>query len=96
MMTRKLLRFAFLVIALATVFSLSLQQPLAAVTCGVGDHFVTCTMSCCAEGMVRTIYNRTGLGSTCALAKQACSQCLPPSCPAGEALCGFTYGACGF
>ena len=92
-MTRNLLRLALLVFALSTAF-LSLPRPALAITCGSGDHFTSCTKTCTGPGVVTT-YTRTGLGSTCAAAKSACSSCLP-ACPAGQTLSGTTFGACGF
>src|SRR5262245_17192793 len=85
-MPRNLLRLALLVFALSTALGLTLARPVLAVTCGSGDHFVTCTKKCCGDG-VTTTYTRTGLSSTCSGAKSTCSSCLP-ACPAGQTLCG--------
>jgi len=93
-MTRNLLRLALLVFTLSTAFGLTLPRPALAITCGSGDHFTSCTKTCTGPG-VTTTYTRTGLGSTCAAAKSACSSCLP-ACPAGQTLSGTTFGACGF
>jgi hypothetical protein len=93
-MTRNLLRLALLVFALSTAFGLTLPRPALAITCGTGDHFVSCTKTCCGNG-VTTIYNRQGVGNDCVGAKSACSRCLP-ACPAGQSLCGSSFGTCVF
>lgn len=93
-MTRNLVRLALLAFALSTAFGLTLPRPALAITCGTGDHFTSCTKTCCGDG-VTTTYSRTGLGSSCGAAKSACTSCLP-ACPAGQSLCGSSTGACGF
>jgi len=95
-MTRNLLRLAALAFVLCTTFGLTLPRPAAAVvtSCGTGDHFVSCTKTCCGPG-VTTIYNRQGVGNDCVGAKTACSKCLP-ACPSGQSLCGSTFGNCAF
>ena len=93
-MTRNLLRLAALVFVLYATFGLSLPRPAAAITCGTGDHFVSCTKTCCGNG-VTTIYNRQGAGVDCGTAKGHCSSCLP-ACPAGQSLCGSSFGTCVF
>ncbi|HSS50200.1 MAG TPA: hypothetical protein VLX28_14780, partial [Thermoanaerobaculia bacterium] len=79
---------------LSTAFGLTLPRPVLAITCGSGDHFTSCSKTCCGPG-VTTTYTRTGLGNSCGTAKSACSSCLP-ACPAGQSLCGSSFGACGF
>jgi hypothetical protein len=94
-MTRNLLRLAALVFVLYTTFGLTLPRPaVASTSCGTGDHFVSCTKTCCGPG-VTTIYNRQGVGNACLAAKNACSGCLPP-CPAGQSVCGSTFSNCAF
>jgi hypothetical protein len=93
-MTRNLLRLAVLVFALATTFGLTLPRPAAAISCGTGDYFVNCTKKCCGPG-VTTTYTRQGIGRDCIAAKSACSTCLP-ACPAGQSVCGSTFGPCLF
>jgi len=93
-MTRNLLRLALLVFALSTALGLTLPRPAAAITCGTGDHFVSCTKTCCGNG-VTTTYNRQGVGVDCGTAKGHCSSCLP-ACPAGQSLCGSSFGVCVF
>ena len=93
-MTRNLLRLAVLVFVLATTFGLTLPRPALAISCGTGDYFENCTRTCCGNG-VTTIYSRQGIGSSCAAAKSACSGCLP-ACPAGQSLCGSSFGTCMF
>jgi hypothetical protein len=94
-MTRNLVRLALLAFALSTTLGLTLPRPaLAAISCGTGDHFVPCTKTCCGTG-VTTTYSRQGLGVDCGRAKGACSSCLP-ACPAGQTLCGSSFGVCVF
>jgi hypothetical protein len=93
-MTRNLLRLAALAFVLAATFGLTLPRPALAISCGTGDHFVSCTKTCCGNG-VTTIYNRQGVGRDCTGAKAACSSCLP-ACPSGQSLCGSSFGNCVF
>jgi hypothetical protein len=94
-MTRNLLCLAALVFALSTTFGLTLPRPaVAATSCGTGDFFVSCTKKCCGPGVITT-YFRQGVGRDCLGAKSACSSCLP-ACPAGQSLCGTTFGTCMF
>lgn len=94
-MTRNLLRLAALVFALVASFGLTPPRPaVAATSCGTGSYFVNCTKKCCGPG-VTTTYSRQGIGSECLAARSACSRCLP-ACPAGQSVCGSTFGACLF
>ncbi len=94
-MTRNLLRLAALVFVLYTTIGLTLPRPALAVTsCGTGDHFVSCSKTCCGPG-VTTIYTRQGVSTSCTGAKSACNNCLP-ACPAGQSVCGSSFGPCAF